>query len=111
MQIHSKIAGTKGLVRLYDEALRFRDMITQEAQRRARILTFWHTHGLAATKEAFIVSKPTLHRWQKALDDADGNIEALNPGSRAPHGKRRRIIPKPVEDLILKERTIEKVEK
>ena len=111
MQIHSKIAGTRGLVSTYDEALRFRDMITQEAQRRARILTFWRTHGLAATKEAFQVSKPTLHRWQKMLDDADGNIESLNPGSRAPKNKRKRVIPQPVEDLILKERQMEQIGK
>jgi transposase InsO family protein len=111
MQIHSKLAGTKGLVRVYDEALRFRDMITHEAQRRARILTFWRNHGLRATKEAFKVSKATLHRWAAALDEGDGNIEALNPGSRTPKTKRKRVIPKPVEDLILKERRMEKIGK
>lgn len=111
MQIHNKAAGIRGLVSTYDEALRFRDMITQEAKRRTRILTFWHTHGLVATEEAFDVSKPTLHRWQKTLDDGDGSIEALNPGSRAPKNKRKRVIPKEVEYLILKERQMEKMGK
>ena len=32
MQIHSKITGTKGVVLVYNDALRFRDMITQEAE-------------------------------------------------------------------------------
>ena len=58
MQIHSKITGTKGFVSTYNEALRFRDMITLEAQRRARILTFWRTHGLAATKRRSMCQNP-----------------------------------------------------
>jgi putative transposase len=111
MQIHSKLTGTKGLVAVYDEALRLRDMITQEAQERMKILAFWKKHGDVATKEAYGASRPTLFRWQKALDDGDGKMESLVPKSTAPHEKRKRMIPKSVEDLILKERTMEKVGK
>lgn len=109
MRIYHKNRAVPGLLRAYDEALRFRDMITPEAERRARILGFWQRHGLEAAKDAFRVSKPTLYRWQKALDEAEGNIEILNPKSRAPVTKRQRVIPAPVRDLILEERKMEKV--
>lgn len=111
MQIHSKLTGTKGFVKGWEEALRFRDMITREAQERARVLTFWHRHGLKAAKDAFKVSKATLYRWQTILDEAEGNIEALNPGSTAPKERRRRLIPEAVKNLIIAERAYEKIGK
>ena len=111
MQIHSKLAGTKGLASAYDEALRFRDMITQEAEERAKILAFRKEYGDQATQDAYGASRATLFRWQKMLDESDGKLESLVPGSTAPKKKRKRIIPKPVEDLILKERTMEKIGK
>ena len=45
MQIHSKTTGTRGIVSGWEEALRFRDMITPQAEERVRILTFWKAHG------------------------------------------------------------------
>ena len=111
MQIHSKITATRGFVSAYNEALRFRDMITREAEERARILTFWNRHGDAATKEAFKVSRPTLFRWQKALEEAGGKLESLVPKSTAPKNRRKRVIPQPVEELIRRERSREKIGK
>lgn len=111
MQIHSKLTGTKGFVSGWEEAVRFRDMITQEAQERVRILAFWHAHGLDAAKDAFTVSKATLYRWQDALDEAEGSLEALNPGSTAPKTRRTRVIPGPVLNLIIAERKREKIGK
>jgi len=111
MQIHSKLAGTKGLVAVYDEALRFRDMITPQAEERMKILAFWKKHGDVATKEAYGASRATLFRWQKALDGSGGKLESLVPKSTAPHQKRKRIIPLPVKNLILKERAMEKIGK
>lgn len=111
MRIHHKNQGVPGLLKAYEEALRFRDMITPAAERRARILAFWHSHGLQAAKDAFHVSKPTLYRWQEMFDDGNGNLEALNPGSRVPKTKRKREIPEPVQDLILEERKREKLGK
>lgn len=111
MQIHSKLAGIKGIVRLYNEALRFRDMITPKAEERVRILTFWKKHGDIAAKEAFKVSRATLFRWQKTLEKGGGRLEYLVPKSTAPKNKRRRVIPESVETLILKEREREKIGK
>lgn len=111
MRIHSKISRTKGLVSVYNEALRFRDMITPHAEERARILSFWSSHGDAATQEAFTVSRATLFRWQKTLKASSGKLVALVPKSTAPKRKRRRVIPTSIEDLIVKERAMEKIGK
>ena len=111
MRIHSKITNTKGFVSTYNEALRFRDMITPKAEERVRILTFRAKHGDAATKEAFKVSRSTLFRWQKILDESGGKLEALVPRSTAPIRKRKRTIPETVKSLIIKERTMERIGK
>jgi len=111
MKIHNKTTGTRGIVNGWEEAVRFRDMITQEAQERARILTFWKAHGYVAAKGAFDVSRPTLFRWQKLLNAGGGKLEALVPKSTVPHTKRKRLISKAVEDLIITERAHEHVGK
>ena len=72
---------------------------------------FWKKHGDKATKDAYGASRATLFRWQKALDEGDGKLESLVPKSTAPKHRRKRVIPKPVEDLILKERAMEKIGK
>lgn len=75
--------GVKGLLSFAESHVRFTYMITPEAQRRVRILTFWSKYGLRATQDAFAVSRPTLFRWKKAL--ATGvRLESLNPQSRKP---------------------------
>jgi len=66
-------------------------MITKEAQHRAKVLTFWKTYGLKATKEAFNVGRSTLFEWKRRLDKANGKLEALNQGKRTPQKKRKRI--------------------
>lgn len=111
MQIHSKLTGTRGIVSGWEEAVRFRDMITPKAEERARILTFWKKHGDTATKEAFGASRATLFRWQAALRDGGGRLETLVPKSTAPKTKRKRVIPEAVADLILEERSHERVGK
>jgi transposase InsO family protein len=111
MQIHSKLAGTKGLVAAYDEALRFRDMITPQAEERMKILAFWKEHGDKATKDAYRASRATLFRWRKMLEVSGGKLESLVPKSTAPKTKRKRVIPEPVKDLILRERAMEKIGK
>lgn len=107
MQIHNKTAGIRGFVSVYNDALRFRGMITEEAKRRVHVLTFWRNHGLKAAKEAFKVSKATLYRWADALDESGGKPESLNPKSRAPKNRRKRVIPNAVQELITNERKME----
>jgi len=111
MQQYNKTKGIRGIVSLYNETLRFRDMITPKAEERARILTFWKKHGNMATREAFRVSRPTLFRWQQRLDEGGGKLESLVPKSTAPKTKRKRLIPKAILDLIIKERSHERIGK
>lgn len=111
MKIHNKTTGTKGIVSGWEEAIRFRDMITPQAEERARILTFWKAHGDEATKGAFGASRSTLFRWQALLKKGGGKLEALVPKSTAPKIKRKRVIPKAVENLIINERSRERIGK
>ncbi len=104
MQQYNKTKGIKGIVGAYNDALRFRYMITKQAKERCRILAFWKKYGDLATKEAFKVSKPTLYRWQQKLKQNNGQLEGLNKKSTAPKNKRKRIIPKEIQDFILNER-------
>jgi len=86
-------------------------MDIKEAERRVKILSFWKKHGLEATREAYGVSRASLFRWQQTLKRSQGRIHVLAPKSRAPIRRRKRIIPKEVEKLIITERQREKLGK
>jgi len=91
MQIQCKYRGIKGILKVYDYGVRLRCMITEQAKHRAKVLTFWKTYGLKATKDAFKVSRSTLFEWQKRIKARNGKLESLNPGRRTPQKKRKRI--------------------
>ena len=111
MRQFNKFRETKGFIRTWEWVVRFRDMVSNEAQQRIKILAFWEQHGLAATKDAFGVSRPTLYRWQRKLREAGGAAQALNRRSTAPKRRRKRVIPRVVEAFIIKERKREKLGK
>jgi putative transposase len=104
MRQFNKFRGTKGFITMWERVIRFRYMITEEAKERCRILAFWEKHGDGATMEAFQVSRRTLFRWQKKLNQTMGKLEGLNKGSRAPKKRRKREIPEKVKNFILNER-------
>ena len=104
MRQFNKLRGTKGFITIWERVIRFRYMITEQAKERCRILAFWEKYGDLATKEAFKVSRPTLFRWQKKLKESKGQLEGLNKKNTIPKNRRKRIIPKEVEDFIVKER-------
>ena len=100
MRIFNKFRGTKGFISTWERVIRFRDMIKEEAKKRARILTFWQNHGLEATREAFKVSRRTLFVWQKNLKEGKGKLESLNPRHKAPIRRRKRTWdPKILEEI------------
>jgi transposase InsO family protein len=66
---------------------------TEAQSGRYRILDFWRKHGLAATLEAFRVSRRTLFNWQARLAEQGGNIGALFSQSKAPQRRRKRHWP------------------
>lgn len=111
MQQFNKFRDTKGFIRTWQYAIRFRDMIQEEAKQRVKILAFWEQYGEQATKSAFGVSRATLFRWQKKLNEEKGRLESLNKKSTTPINRRKRTIPKPVEELIIKEREQERIGK
>jgi transposase InsO family protein len=111
MQQYNKTKGIKGIVGTYNNAIKYRYMITNSAQERARILVFWKKYGNIATKEAFKVSRATLFRWQKYLINGNGKIESLNPRSTAPKNKRKRIVKEEVKNFIIEERSHERIGK
>ena len=56
MKIHCKYTGIKGILTVYRDSLRYRYMITDRAQEKARILVFFERHGLKTTLDAFSIS-------------------------------------------------------
>jgi DNA invertase Pin-like site-specific DNA recombinase len=52
------------------------EMTPKDAQERLQILRFFDKHGLAATRDAFGVSRSTLYRGKQALKEAGGNPAA-----------------------------------
>ena len=92
MQVQHLGHKIRGFYRVADYALRW-GMIAKDAQRRLEILGFWRRHGLAATCEAFKLSRRTLYLWRAKLKAEGGNVAALVPGSTAPKRRRRRQWP------------------
>jgi len=88
---HCKYTGIRGFVSCYNDALRYRYMITDKAQEKARILVFWEKHGLQATLDAFPIKRSTLYAWKKRWEEGGKKIDVLNERSRAPRIKRRRL--------------------
>ena len=91
MQIFNKFRNTKGFISSWQDVIRWRDMVTKQAEKRLKILAFWQEHGLDAALDAYPVKKRTLFNWQKKLKQGNGKVESLNPGSRAPKVKRKRL--------------------
>jgi predicted DNA-binding transcriptional regulator YafY len=52
-------------------------MTPKDAHRRLEILRFFDKHGLAATRDAFGVSRRTLYRWKATLKAQGGNPASL----------------------------------
>lgn len=93
MQIHCKYTGVKGFLRLYENTLKYRYMITEKAFLRARILAFWEKHGLTPTLDAFKVKRRTLFAWKKQFNEGGKIIHSLNEKSRRPQVTRKRQWP------------------
>ena len=85
MQVRHIGRGIKGFYRIAKYALRW-GMVHKDAQRRLEILKFWQNHGLAASRDAFKVSRRTLFAW-KAKWQAK---VTLTPASTAPKCRRCR---------------------
>jgi transposase InsO family protein len=58
------------------------------ARYRLKVLTFFESHGLAATVDAFGVGKSTLYEWKARLTKGQGRLNFLVPHSTRPHQTR-----------------------
>ena len=65
------------------------EMVTAEAEKRAKIISYFDKWGLQATIEAFGVKKSSIYRWKKLLKKSAGRLDSLNNSSRAPVRKRQ----------------------
>jgi transposase InsO family protein len=102
MQLGFKYGHCKGFSRMYNYGLRHfnpNNMITDKAEERLRILTYWKKYGLEATCEAFKVKRSTLFNWQKKYRDSEYKLNSLNLGKTIRKNKNKREI----HPLILKE--------
>ena len=91
--IHCKYTGIKGFITVYNDALRYRYMITEKAKQKAKVLVFWEKHGFRATLDAFPHKRSNLYLWKQQWEAGSKKIEALNEKSRAPQTKRKRLWP------------------
>jgi Helix-turn-helix domain len=89
----------KGFLRVADRAL-YWGMICKTAEERYKVLCFWERHGLAATQEAFGVSRRTLYAWRARLKAGGGNAHACGPRSTRPRHVRHRCWPLAVSKEI-----------
>jgi transposase InsO family protein len=81
-------------------------MITEKAKNRCKVLAFWEKYGDVATKEAFNISRRTLFRWQKDLEQARGKLDGLNARSTAPKKRNKRIVDLRVHDYLIEQRKL-----
>lgn len=77
----------------------------KEIEHRLKIIAFFDRYGAAATREAFNISRSTVYLWKKRLKAAGGKLSSLAPGNKAPLTKRKRHVPKLIEEFIIKYRT------
>jgi transposase InsO family protein len=99
MQIRCIGYRIKGFLAVADRAL-YWDMICKSAEQRLNVLRFWERHGLAATQEAFGVSRRTLFAWRAQLRRGEGKPHTLAPQSTRPKRLRRRGWPQPLIEQI-----------
>jgi len=100
MRVIFKYRWQKGFARLYNYAIKHNYMITQTAEQRKKILLFWQAHGLEAAHDAFNVSRSTLYAWWKTYKESGFLEVSLDPGSQAPHKRRKRMIdPKIIQEI------------
>lgn len=91
MKIQSKYRGIKGFVTVYNRAVRYAYMITKTAIKRVKILEHWKQFGMGSAINAFSIRERTLWYWKSRLDKGGGKPEVLNPKSKAPKEKRKRL--------------------
>lgn len=105
MRQFNRFRGTKGFLSTWSRVVRFRDMISDKAHHRARVLTFWSRYGIEAACEYAERSNSTLYRWKVELEKQQGKLEALNDKRTNLQKKRQRTVDPRIEEYIIHIRT------
>jgi len=63
--IHCKYTSIKGFIAVYSDAIKYRYMITERANYKAKVLVFSEKHSLEATMDVFPVKRATIFLWNK----------------------------------------------
>jgi len=97
---------TRNFTRGYNRCMRYlNDIIGHrkefEIKQRLKTINFFDKYGLAATKEAFEVSRATIYLWKKRLKESDGRLSSLASKSRTPKNKRNRKVNKLIKEFII----------
>ena len=88
MQYQHLVYRIKGFYRVGSYALRHDNMPDATQLHRQKVLAFWSVHGLAATLDAFSVSRRTLYYWKRARGER--GMAGLSNVSCAPLARRQR---------------------
>jgi len=97
---------TKNFTKGYNRCMRYlQDIIGHpkevEIKKRVKVIDFFDKYGLAATKEAFGVSRATIYIWKKRLKESDGKLSGLASKSKTPKNKRKRKVNKLIKEFII----------
>jgi transposase InsO family protein len=63
--------------------------ISDEAKFRLEVINHFNQFGLASTKQAYKVSKPTVYRWRGILKRSEGKASSLIPKKKTPTHQRQ----------------------
>jgi len=89
---YCKYRRIKGFLTVYNDALRYRYMITEKAKYNVKVLIFWEKHDLKATLDAFPYKRSILYLWKQKWIKGGKKLEALNEKSRTPQTKRKKTM-------------------
>lgn len=78
--------------------------VSDIAQKRMEIISFYDQFGEAATKQAFGADRRVMSRWKKRLTDSGGKLSSLVPHSTRPHMRRAPVTDPRIVAFIKHER-------
>lgn len=78
--------------------------LSEVAQERMKIISFYQQFGEKATKEAFGADRKVISRWQKRLKVSGGHLSSLSPISTRPYQVRRPVTNPKIVEFIKKQR-------
>src|SRR3989344_6537582 len=100
--IFSRIKGWKKVINMLSSLKRY--SLSEVAQKKMEILSFYDEFGEEATIKAFGADRKVVNRWKKRLANSGGRLESLIPYSTRPKTFRRVSYNQKIVDFIKKYR-------